>query len=123
MPISPRSKTAAVQGAALMAQAPAVVMMRLPILFLEFAGWTPGRRQVESERAVAEKMAAGFETIGKVHAEVMGVWGKAWIDALSGTFVTQAGMAAHVETVTNTSLEPYARRVNRNVKRLTRSAR
>lgn len=110
-------------GLPLLLQAPMVMAMRMPLFYMEMARWRPGGRIVESERAVVEKMAAGLETMGKVQAEVLSGWGRAWMDAMSGTAVTCKSVTDQWEKIAETAMEPYARRVSSNATRLSRRGR
>lgn len=106
-------------ASSLMMQAPMVMWMRMPLLFFEMAAWRPGHRAVEAERAVVEKIAAGFETVGKVQAQTWAVWANAWGSALSGAGRPCDAASAGLQSIMQAGIEPYARRVAGNAVRLT----
>ena len=107
-------------AATMMIQAPLVIWMRLPLLFIEMAKpWSPGSRR-ESERAAVEKFAAGFEAAGKLQIELAGLWTQTALAMLSGTFTPKAVSG---ERYRATAVEPYARRVKANASRLRRRTR
>jgi len=107
---------------ALMAQSPMVIWMRMPLLLAEMTRWSPGRRSVESERAVIEKMSAGLEAAGKLQIEFARLWAETAIGMMSGRAMPGTTAALRIDHYQETALEPYARRVRGNASRLKRRA-
>ncbi|MFZ2099591.1 MAG: hypothetical protein WAU86_03405 [Oricola sp.] len=102
-------------ASALLFQAPVVMMLRLPLLYADMARAMAGGRVRESERAVVEKIGAHLESAGKLHAELSGLWVKPMFSAL-----TPGALLSHSAKLPEIVLEPYARRVLGNARRLTR---
>ena len=117
-----RKGSADALAATIMFQAPLVIWMRVPLLFMEMARpWAPGSRR-ESERAAIEKLAAGMEAAGKLQIELAGLWTETVLGMLSGTWMAGTGNASRAEKYRATAIEPYARRVRGNASRLKRRA-
>lgn len=97
--------------------APAVVMMRLPLLAAEAQAMSPAGR--ETLRAVGEKAAAAAE--GAVAAQLSLVRSAAsfWSDVMSGRTPAMLNGVA-VERSLHAALRPAGRRVKANYRRLTR---
>lgn len=105
-------------GTDLMFLSPMVMMMRLPMLYTDaLSPWTSTSRD-EGHRAVAEKAAAVLEGIGSAQAEMMQAWTRIWFDAMRGEAIDTKSMARSFQDITDASLEPSARRVRANYKRL-----
>lgn len=95
--------------------APLVVAQRLPLLWLEAMGLSrTGER--ESQRMVTEKMAAVFEGGVAAQVELQRLWWQSSMAMMRGMAPT--GPVAATRRVANAALQPAARRVKSNVKRL-----
>ena len=98
-------------------QAPLVVWMRMPMIFMEMATGPAARRRPELERAVSEKIGAVAESAGSLHVEAARWWTQMLLGAMSGSIATQPfGWERHWAA----ALEPYSRRVKGNAVRLQR---
>lgn len=114
-----RNRTANTHAAAIMAQAPLVMWMRLPLLLMEMARPWGGGSRSESERALTEKIGAGMEAAGNLQIELVSLWTETALGMMSGA--TSGPVAAlHTERLQKAALEPYARRVRANASRLKR---
>jgi hypothetical protein len=100
--------------------APLVVAQRLPLLWLESVGLSASGKR-ESERMVAEKMAATVEGVIAAHIEMQRIFWQSGVAMMRGA--QPAGPLTAGMRLTQAALEPAARRVRGNAKRLSRKKR
>jgi hypothetical protein len=100
--------------------APAVVMMRLPLLAAE-AG-RAAQLAPETARAVAEKSAALAEGAVAAQLSLMRSAAEFWPNMLLGRSVASQGAAA-LERAAQAALKPASRQVRSNHRRLSRRKR
>lgn len=105
-------------------QAPFVVAMRMPALWWELATpyWAPRRKGEEAHRAIIEKAAAVVESHGAAQAQFAGASVALWLEAVSGRQPDPQALARAMQDIADASVEPHARRVRANYRRL-RAAR
>ena len=110
-------------GAELMMLSPMVVAMRLPLVWWELA--TPHfhrhRARPEGHRAVFEKAAALVESYGVAQSEIARSAARFWIAALSGEAPDPVRVSRSLTDLADASIEPHARRVRANYRRLLRA--
>jgi hypothetical protein len=100
--------------------APLVVAQRTPLLWLEMFGLGGGSR--ETERMVHEKLAAVAEGSVAVQIEMQRIWWQSSLALWQG--VRPPTMMQSGKRLADAALQPAARRVKSNVKRLsTRKSR
>lgn len=106
-------------SADMMALAPMVAWSRMPQLVFEQV-WPSmaGSRKPEGERAVFEKMAAVMEGYGAMNAEIAHASFRLWMHALGGERMDTAAAARAWQDIVDASMQPSARRVRANYKRL-----
>jgi hypothetical protein len=100
--------------------APLVVAQRLPLLWLEAAG-LKSSDSGEGQRMVAEKFAAVFEGAVAAQVEMHRIMWQSGVAMMQGARPT--GPFSATARVTRAALEPAARRVRGNARRLSRKAR
>ena len=100
--------------------APMVIAMRVPSLWWEMTTphFAPKRKGEEGHRAVIEKAAAVMEGYGAAHAEMMQAWASLWIETVSGDLPDARRIARKVQDIADASIEPAAKRVRANYRRL-----
>ena len=104
--------------------APFVVAMRMPALWWELATpyWAPRRKGEEGHRAVIEKAAAVVESHGATQAQIAGTAVALWLETVSGRRPDPRAYARALQDIADAGVEPHARRVRANYRRL-RAAR
>lgn len=107
-------------GSDVMFLAPHVMAMRMPALFWEMATphFSHKRDRSESMTAVIEKSAAILEGYGHAHAELLQTWASIWIGGINGQVPDAGKMARAAQKVIDAGMEPTARRVRANYRRL-----
>lgn len=103
--------------------APWVIAMRMPALAYEMS--TPwlaknGKRGGEGELAITEKTAAMMESYTAAQAEMISSWGKFVANAMRGEVPDANGISKSLREISDASIEPMAKRVRDNYKRLRR---
>ncbi len=100
--------------------APMVIAMRMPALMWEMATphFASRRKGEEGHRAVAEKAAAVVEGYAAAQAEMLNAWTSLWLETAKGDVPDPARIARKVQDITDASLEPAAKRVRANYRRL-----
>jgi hypothetical protein len=93
---------------------PLVIAQRLPVLWMEAVGLSPGRP--ESGRMVAEKVAAVSEGLVAANLEMHKLWWQSVLALSQG--MRPPGPISMTHRVTSAALQPAARRVRSNVRRL-----
>jgi hypothetical protein len=96
--------------------APAVVMLRLPVMAAEASGL--GWRD-ESVRAVSEKVAAVAEGVAAAQLSMIDSWSRFWPEVMTGQAPSMLNGVA-LERSVNAALRPASQRVKANFKRLAR---
>lgn len=96
--------------------APAVVMLRLPLMAAEAGGM--GWRD-ESVRAVSEKVAAVAEGVAAAQLSMIDSWSRFWPEVMTGQAPSMLNGVA-IERSVQAALKPASRRVKANFKRLAR---
>lgn len=94
--------------------APAVVMLRLPLMAAEAGGL--GWRE-ESARAVSEKMAAVAEGVTAAQLSLVDSFSRFWPEIMTGQAPSVLNGVA-LERSVHAALKPTSRRVKANFKRL-----
>ncbi|MCG7505790.1 hypothetical protein [Mesorhizobium retamae] len=94
--------------------APAVVMLRLPVMAAEASGL--GWRE-ESVRAISEKMAAVAEGVAAAQLSLVDSFSRFWPEVMTGRAPSLLNGVA-LERSVHAALKPASRRVKANFKRL-----
>ncbi|MEM0899021.1 MAG: hypothetical protein AAGI92_03620 [Pseudomonadota bacterium] len=115
----PLPKGGASPTAEMMAMAPVVMWARTPQMMFEqvWPSWY-GIRKDEGERALFEKIAAVAEGYGAMQAEIMHSWMRLFLASMSGETPNAKEMARAYQDICDASVQPSARRVRENYKRL-----
>ncbi|WP_018688332.1 hypothetical protein [Ahrensia kielensis] len=108
-------------GMDVMVLAPWVIAMRMPALAYEVA--TPwlakdGKRGGEGELALTEKTDALMESYNAAQAEMISAWSALVIGAMRGEVPNAQGISKSLQDISDASIEPMAKRVRANYKRL-----
>ncbi|MEL6921938.1 MAG: hypothetical protein AAFO77_13130 [Pseudomonadota bacterium] len=107
-------------GADMMVLAPLVVALRMPLLIWEMA--TPHfaryRANGEGNTAVIEKSAVVFESYGAMQAEIMQSWSRIWLGVMAGDVPSASVISHAVQDIVDAGMEPAAKRVRANYRRL-----
>ncbi|MCR9121845.1 MAG: hypothetical protein NXH91_06195 [Phyllobacteriaceae bacterium] len=112
-------------GAELFILSPMVMAMRLPQVWWEMSTpfWSRHRARPEGQRAVFEKAAAVVESYGATQAEIARSAALFWIDAFSGAMPDPVRLSRSLTDLADASMEPHARRVRANYRRLRANGR
>lgn len=112
-------------GAELLMLSPMVMAMRLPMVWWELSTphFSARRERPEGHRAVFEKAAAVVESYGAAQAEIARSAALFWIDAFSGAMPDPARLSRSLTDLADASIEPHARRVRANYRRLRANGR
>ncbi|MBO6551380.1 MAG: hypothetical protein JJ926_10195 [Roseitalea sp.] len=107
-------------GAELLMLSPMVMAMRLPMVLWELSTpqFSARRGRPEGHRAVFEKAAAVVESYGAAQAEMARSAALFWIDAFSGAMPDPDRLSRSLTDLADASIEPHARRVRANYRRL-----
>lgn len=108
-------------GMDVLALSPLVMAMRMPQMMFEVTWPWYGARKHEGEKAVFEKAAAIFESYGAVQAEMMQAYMFASIGAWGGQTPDPKAFAQAWQDIIDAGLQPSAKRVRANFKRLARA--
>ena len=115
-----RPAAAASPGGDVLVLAPMVVAMRLPVVWWEMATpfFSAHRREQEGHRAVFEKAAAIAESYGATQAEIAQATVRLWIGVMAGEVPDATLVSRSFNDIVDASVEPHARRVRANYRRL-----
>ncbi len=94
--------------------APAVVMLRLPVMAAEAGGLA---RRGESMRAISEKVAAVTEGVAAAQLSLVDSFSRFWPEIMTGKTPSLLNGVA-LERSVHAALKPASRRVKANFKRL-----
>lgn len=101
-----------------LALSPMVMAMRAPQMMFEQVWPWYGSRKHEGEKAIYEKAAAVFESYGAVQAEIAQAYITMWFAAVGGKTPDAATIARAWQDICDASMQPSARRVRENYRRL-----
>jgi hypothetical protein len=112
-------------GAEVLMLSPMVMAMRLPQVWWEMSTpfFSRHRDRPEGHRAVFEKAAAVVESYGAAQAEIARSAAHFWIAAFAGQAPDPARMSRSLSDLADASIEPHARRVRANYRRLRANGR
>ncbi|MEL6436232.1 MAG: hypothetical protein AAFP99_05490 [Pseudomonadota bacterium] len=110
-------------GTDMMMLAPFVVSMRMPALMWEAMTpqWSSKRKAPEAQKVLVEKAAAVMESYGAMNAEIMQLWSRIWLHSISGDVPNPQVISHAVQDIVDAGIEPAARRVRANYRRLRRA--